>query len=144
MLMPVFFDQSEMAIVSPFAVYFRAGLPLRMMVPLLDRLFLAVMARRRCHGLPIATVPEQPHIATVRHDMIDHIGNTTAPAGAVTVLRLSEKRPALLLPFAIVATLTSSWATTISLSLAPHLTSAANTVGYFPATATDARGSERH
>jgi hypothetical protein len=54
--------------------------------------------------LPIRSRPEEALVATVRNDVINHVGNATAFAGAQTVLRERKELLALTLPLAIIAT----------------------------------------
>lgn len=73
--------------------------------PLFFRLLCAIVMRR-AQGLPIATVPEAAHVATVRNDVVDDCRLFIAPL----TLRVSlQERCALSLPSRVVTTLACAW-----------------------------------
>lgn len=50
-------------------------------------------------------VPEEPFVATVRNDVIDHVGEAAAAARAMVMLRHGEERFAFTLPLAVITAL---------------------------------------
>lgn len=76
--------------------------------------------------------------------MIDHIGETTAAAGAKPVLWTGQERLALTLPLRIVAALRCGWAALVVVCLAALLTETSDVVSDDLAAGTDAIWLERH
>lgn len=99
-------------------------------------------------GLASWTDPKQAHVAAVWNDVVDHVGEPAAAAGAMPVLGAGEEGGAFPLPLAVIAALTG--ARPLGVGAGPGLGHTAalaitgDTSRDAMAAAADARGFERH
>lgn len=107
---------------------------------------LVPIVTRRAQRLPIAAIPEQLHIATVRFDVINHGGECATAWPCTAVIDLKECVTGCA-PLAAIAALCCGWAVSVVAFVtgtgALDLTSTQDAMRYDLATGADMRGA-RH
>lgn len=97
--------------------------------------------------LPIAAIPEQPHVATMRNTMIHHVSSGTtlfAVDDHLTAWIAQQEFNACLSPSTVIAAISGRHSLTLELALALDLACARHTMGDAMTTRTNARSTNRH